>query len=94
MEYKCLRCKQGFPTSDRLHQHCEEENGCQSVKSAGSKVENPEDGLSAEGLKRLDNRKAQDKIQSWQALWRLLFPGDADVPLCGESRIFIYPITS
>lgn len=44
----------------------------------------PEDGITSRIEDTLNGRKADGKIDSWESLWRLLFPKDAlDVPDSG-----------
>jgi hypothetical protein len=42
-----------------------------------------EDGVSAETSNMLRERKNGYKIDSWPALWRLLFPDDETIPPSG-----------
>ena len=46
----------------------------------------PEDGITPEMGKQLNARKDKDKISTWHALWKLLFPEDdlARIPSEGK----------
>ena len=39
---------------------------------------------------RLRSRRANDQVLDWESLWKLLFPGDIDIPLGGEAFPIYY----
>jgi hypothetical protein len=43
----------------------------------------PEDGITSGIEEVLNGRKAGRKIDSWESLWRLLFPDDDRIPEAG-----------
>lgn len=45
---------------------------------------NPEDGITPEIQKCLNERKSDGKIDSWEGLWRCLFPDDLVIPEAGK----------
>lgn len=45
----------------------------------------PEDGITSRTEDVLNGRKADSKIDSWEGLWRTLFPLDQEIPEPGKS---------
>lgn len=54
-------------------------------------LKEPEDGITPEIDSLLVVRKGDTKIDSWDALWRLLFPDDDKIP--SSRRRFCFPIS-
>jgi hypothetical protein len=47
----------------------------------------PEDGITAQVEELLNERKAEVKVDTWQSLWKTLFPEDTMIPEPGTSYI-------
>lgn len=76
---RCVRCQRCFQTSADLREHLLQANFCE-IRSIQGEVEDPEDDLSAERYESLTKRSKSEKIDTWDALWRFLFPSDESVP--------------
>jgi len=40
----------------------------------------PEDGITQKIISSLEARSVRAKIDNWNSLWKLLFPGDHEIP--------------
>ncbi len=52
----------------------------------------PEDGITSGMEEALNGRKADRKIDSWDSLWRLLFPADLEIPEPGMRAPSLPPL--
>ncbi|KAK1761548.1 hypothetical protein QBC47DRAFT_31199 [Echria macrotheca] len=86
----CPRCKLNFSTHEELQRHLATPNEqiCtfRDVQSSGD----PEDGIDAKIEDLLNGRRTNTKVDSWEILWRTLFPHDEeeDIP----DPVFVAPI--
>ncbi|KAM7183048.1 hypothetical protein V8F33_013832 [Rhypophila sp. PSN 637] len=72
---RCPRCKKGFGTKEEVERHLVvPSNQICDVKALPPP--DPEDGINDAIEDCLNGRKANTKIDSWESLWHLLFPGD------------------
>ena len=76
---RCVRCQRCFQTSADYREHLLQANFC-AIRSSQGELQDPEDGLSAEMYESLTKRGKSEKIDTWDALWRFLFPLDESVP--------------
>lgn len=60
------------------HTSVERERICNPQRVSSSA--DPEDGITSGMEEALNGRKADRKIDSWESLWRLLFPADLEMP--------------
>ncbi|KAL1856823.1 hypothetical protein Daus18300_010586 [Diaporthe australafricana] len=67
-------------------------NPCE-VRTGKDDQEDPEEGLSAEKYECLAKRNKSEKVDTWDALWMLLFPGDATIPSPREQPHLYQTIT-
>lgn len=58
---------------------------CQPIPESPS--DDPEAGITPRVEESLNDRKTKTKIDSWEALWRELFPGDENIPSSGKPVI-------
>ncbi len=81
MFFACPRCKQDMGTKEAFDDHLAVANEqiCNFLEVPSSA--NPEDGITSRIEDILIGRKAGSKIDSWENLWRLLFPIDAQVKI-------------
>jgi hypothetical protein len=77
--HHCVRCHRCFQTSEELDEHLLEENVCEK-RSGQDDEQRPENGLSAKKYKALTKRGKGDKVDTWDALCKFLFPDDQIVP--------------
>ncbi|KAM7215170.1 hypothetical protein V8F06_009488 [Rhypophila decipiens] len=83
---RCPRCKKGFGTKEEVERHLlVPSNQICDVKALPSP--DPEDGINDAIEDCLNGRKANTKIDSWESLWYLLFPGDAQPPDPGYHQV-------
>ncbi|KAL2262905.1 hypothetical protein VTK26DRAFT_9046 [Humicola hyalothermophila] len=76
--FPCPRCKQDLKTKEAYENHLAVDKGSMcDVREILSSAE-PEDGITSQMEDMLNGRKTEDKINSWNGLWRLLFPDDKD----------------
>ncbi|KLU88232.1 hypothetical protein MAPG_07219 [Magnaporthiopsis poae ATCC 64411] len=70
----CKRCRTVFKTDDALERHQTQDKSC----NLREKVVNtdPENGITKEIEARINDRKKGVKVDTWEALWGLLFPQD------------------
>jgi len=69
----CGVCKNGFATPEKLIEHIQS----MVCRSNGSTRADVEDGITNEQATRLRGR-GNSACQDWRAIWRLIFPQDAD----------------
>lgn len=83
----CFRCKRTFASADDLNVHMllPANQMCEPVAS------NPEDGITPEIKFLLALRKQGSRIDTWEGLWRVLFPHDDKIPSSGESPAMFRP---
>ena len=81
MPHQCQRCKVGFPTQRALDEHLmlPKDEMCDTVPADAPR--NPEDGISEDVDRTLASGNG---IQSWDDLWRLIFPMDDQIPSSGK----------
>ena len=49
----------------------------------------PEDGIAEEMARILTARDAPEEAWTWDGIWRLVFPGDHEVPDPGTPRLYL-----
>lgn len=74
-----MRCEQCFQTKEDYKEHLRQANVCK-LRTSQEELQDPEDGLSDEKYDSLTKRNKGEKVDTWDALWRLLFPMDDAVP--------------
>ncbi|KAI3398528.1 hypothetical protein diail_9052 [Diaporthe ilicicola] len=72
----CLRCKERFKSQDALSQHMMQREACEPRNADDG--EDPEDGITQETLQSLVARGNDEKVDSWESIWMLLFHHDDD----------------
>ncbi|KAH8884929.1 hypothetical protein GQ53DRAFT_751584 [Thozetella sp. PMI_491] len=80
MKFPCPRCKRNYDSNDGLAAHllAPSEEMCQVRDKADEESDgDPEAGISDSTVEILNERKQNTKIDSWNALWKKLFPLDA-----------------
>ncbi|KAK1751519.1 hypothetical protein QBC47DRAFT_391995 [Echria macrotheca] len=77
---ECSRCKQCFPDDEARNEHNRSQPPCAFRDTAPTEGVDPDDGMSAHVVHRLNARTGKDRIQSWDVLWRLLFPQEPHIP--------------
>ncbi|KAI1841988.1 hypothetical protein JX266_011848 [Neoarthrinium moseri] len=80
LPFKCFRCAKGFENQNELadHMRAPPDQICSIVDYQSS--ENPEDGITDEVDMLLAERKSGLKVNSWEGLWKVLFPNDTHIP--------------
>ncbi|KAK4449739.1 hypothetical protein QBC34DRAFT_83022 [Podospora aff. communis PSN243] len=79
--FECSRCKQSFPDEQARDEHNRSPSPCEFRDKAPTEGINLDDGMSAQVARRLNSRRPEDKIQSWDMLYIALFPAEKHVPL-------------
>lgn len=79
-----LRCKDKFSDVDQLAEHLNATPQC--VPSMDLLDPDPEHGITPEIKKALRSRRAKSKVNTWERLWKVLFPDDQDIPEPGKSE--------
>ncbi|KAL8337670.1 hypothetical protein RB598_006523 [Gaeumannomyces tritici] len=75
---QCGRCMLVFETDRELKEHLRQVNRCNLVDvDVGNR--DPEDGITKDIEDRINGRKKGLKVDTWEALWALLFPEDTIV---------------
>lgn len=74
--YYCLRCKKGFPCETDLSEHLmvPVEQMCEAVHVSSTSAE---EGITEEMDRVLADQTRRIQVQTWEEIWRLLFPGDS-----------------
>ncbi|KAK0627335.1 hypothetical protein B0T14DRAFT_512438 [Immersiella caudata] len=78
---ECSRCKEGFRNVEALDQHNLSQPPCEVRNAAPTDGVNPDDGMSAHVVRRLNSRREEDRIPSWEILYRALFPAETAIPI-------------
>ncbi|KAL8393810.1 hypothetical protein RB595_003529 [Gaeumannomyces hyphopodioides] len=78
-ENQCARCKVVFKTGEELSEHQTQKNWWCDVREDVANTD-PEGGITKDIEERMIGRKKGSKVDTWEALWVLLFPGDTPVP--------------
>ncbi|KAL8358348.1 hypothetical protein RB601_009653 [Gaeumannomyces tritici] len=73
---RCLRCQVQFETATRLKEHQTQIGIC----TVATSQQDREDGIDREVEDCINGRRESFKIKTWEELWRVLFPTDAQVP--------------
>lgn len=60
-----------------LFEHLTQPQACE-VQDQTVEVDDPENGISETVKERLVHRGYDNRVNTWQAIWRLLFPNDPD----------------
>ena len=50
-------------------------------------IPGPEHGITPEIETTLKSRRADSKVNTWEQLWKVLFPDDRDIPEPGKSGV-------
>lgn len=75
-----MRCRQCFQTKEDCEEHLRQESVCK-LRTGQDDWQDPEDGLSEDKYNdSLAKRSNREKVDTWDALWRLLFPADDAIP--------------
>ncbi|KAL1835634.1 hypothetical protein VTJ49DRAFT_6301 [Mycothermus thermophilus] len=74
------RCRRPMGSQEALDEHASVDVDQICPVRKVSATPDPEDGITTEIEGALNERKADGKIDSWEALWNLLFPGDRVIP--------------
>lgn len=79
-------------TREALDRHLAAPHGkiCEVARSP--LPDNPEDGISVRVRELFTKRREGVNINTWEAIWRALFPNDYDIPSPGEYRLFVLPV--
>ncbi|KAM7220562.1 Ankyrin repeat-containing domain protein [Rhypophila decipiens] len=75
LQFRCSRCKNGFPQEELLNLHMMGEF-CPIVFAKPQTNLDPEDGITSNMDRLLSARDRDSKINSWHSLWVTIFPGD------------------
>lgn len=77
--YYCPRCKTGFLSEIDMSEHLmvPVEQMCEARPASSNRSE--EDGITEEMDRILADTTRRYKAQTWEEIWRLLFPGDVTV---------------
>jgi hypothetical protein len=78
MSPACPRCHATFVRDDDFKEHLRLPPGDLCPLLPTKKARDPEDGISAEVAMTLRGRKSGSKVDSWDGLWRILFPMDKE----------------
>ncbi|KAG8161105.1 hypothetical protein KVR01_009369 [Diaporthe batatas] len=76
---QCARCRRYFPTEDDITRHLRQTPVCE-IRSGRDEFQDPEDGITRQKLCALMTRGKGQKVDTWDAVWKLLFPADHSVP--------------
>ncbi|KAH7329594.1 hypothetical protein B0I35DRAFT_420538 [Stachybotrys elegans] len=78
-QHRCIRCRANFQSPEELSAHMRRPPGeiC-LVDTTSTEFNDPEDGITLEVADRLRLRGGLGSIQTWESLWRVLFPQDED----------------
>jgi hypothetical protein len=87
--HQCPRCRKGFKFHKDLESHV------RGPICAISEVEgnpnddcgDPEDGISVGIERALVNRKIHSKVETWEDIWKTLFPMDVVIPSSGNATV-------
>lgn len=71
---KCRRCKTVFKTVDALDRHQTKDRWCNLREEVVNM--DPENGITKEMEAGINDRRKGFKVDTWEALWGLLFPHD------------------
>lgn len=89
--YRCQRCKRDLVTAEALeiHLNLPQKQMCPSQQTTPANRD-PEEGITDQIEQVLNGRKANVKIDTWEAVWHTCFPEDRqeDVP----SHEFVAPV--
>ncbi|ROW08460.1 hypothetical protein VMCG_03184 [Cytospora schulzeri] len=79
LPYHCPRCKMGFSREGDMDEHLmvPVEQMCEA--KLATSISSGEDGITEETDRVLADDTKRNKFQTWEDIWRLLFPGDAVV---------------
>lgn len=96
--FQCPRCKECLPTKEAYDEHLARDfREICNVKPGPVSI-NREDGISPTIEDVLNERRSDSKVDSWESLWRTLFPEDEIVPEPGKPLLNILrysdPLTS
>ncbi|KAK1483585.1 hypothetical protein CTAM01_13342 [Colletotrichum tamarilloi] len=80
--FQCPRCEDGFSEPNAFKQHLmlPREQMCEPRSDGDSEWADPEDGLSSMKAQKLSEQMGNKIFDSWDELWRWLFPLDRVVP--------------
>ncbi|OHE97743.1 hypothetical protein CORC01_06948 [Colletotrichum orchidophilum] len=80
--FQCPRCEDGFSDSMAFKHHLmlPREQMCEARSDIDSECADPEDGLSGARAQHLSKQIENEDFESWDDLWRWLFPSDRVVP--------------
>ncbi|KAK3988963.1 hypothetical protein QBC44DRAFT_96244 [Cladorrhinum sp. PSN332] len=75
-QLQCPRCKQTFESNEALTEHSTRPAEFMCSVQDERQNSNPEDGITNQIEDLLNGRKANSKVDRWDALWHVLFPDD------------------
>ncbi|KAM7201320.1 hypothetical protein V8F33_003420 [Rhypophila sp. PSN 637] len=78
--FACPRCKKDMQTKEGVEYHLAVPNESICTPQEAPPVHNPEDGITSRIEDVLNGRKANTKVDTWEYLWRTLFPEDLSIP--------------
>ena len=83
--HQCRRCKDQFDTETELEEHLllPRDQICEVNPRT---LDDPEDGITDGIANILAARGATEETQTWEGIWRTLFPSDPEVPEPGVLR--------
>lgn len=83
-DYKCSRCRARFPSAEERDSHLRVSPDSICPLLEVDATDDPEDGVTSHVDGILRDRRASTQILEWDPLWRVLFPGDFNVPSGGR----------
>ena len=83
---RCVRCQRCFQSSEDYKDHLRQADVCE-IRTGQDDLQDPEDGISAEMYDSLTKRSKGEKVDTWDALWKFLFPLDDAVPSPRECQL-------
>ncbi|KXX75240.1 hypothetical protein MMYC01_208426 [Madurella mycetomatis] len=78
--FACPRCKRDMASKEALDGHLAVDRDQICTFRKGPTSADPEDGINSRTEDVLNDRKADSKIDSWEGLWKTLFPQDGVIP--------------
>ncbi|KAK4120413.1 hypothetical protein N657DRAFT_693108 [Parathielavia appendiculata] len=81
LPFTCQRCRRAMGSQEALDRHVSVPMDQICTPETRPTSADPEDGITSGIEEILNDRKAGTKIDTWQSLWCLLFPGDAGLEI-------------
>ena len=74
--HECMRCKRNMGSKEALQEHLAVPGHLICDPQTIPPSQDPEDGISTKVEDILNGRRANTKVDTWDILWRTLFPCD------------------